>query len=102
MLRVSYGRAGTPTPEPTTGEALRDASTLLGVDLDPLSVRGAMTVHFANALPPHTPDHRARVSELQRAIARVPGLAVTGAWVAGSGLAGAVPHAEATVERVLA
>lgn len=101
VLRVSYGRAGVPTPEPTTGEALRDASTLLGLELDPLSVRGATTIHFANALPPHTPEHRARVAQLQRDVEQLPGLGVTGAWVAGSGLAGTLPHAEATARRLL-
>lgn len=101
VLRLSYGRAGVPTVEPAASDALADASALLGVDLDPLTVRGATTVHFANALPPHTPDHRARVAEFQRAVDTVPGLGVTGAWVAGSGLAGTFPHAEATIERLL-
>lgn len=101
VLRMSYGRAGTPTPEPTTGEALRDASVLLGVELDPARVRGATTIHFANSLPPHTPDHRVRVAALLRAVEEVPGLAVTGSWVAGSGLAGTLPHAEAVVGRLV-
>lgn len=96
ILRVSYGRAGVPTPEPTPAQALADASTLLGVDLAPRSVKGSMTVHFENSLPPQTPEHRARVAELTAAVATLPGLGVTGAWVAGTGLAAVVPHAAAT------
>lgn len=101
VLRLSYGRAGVPTPEPSASDALRDASALLGIELDPLRVRGATTVHFANALPPHTPEHRARVAAFQRRVAAVGSLGVTGAWVAGSGLAGTFPHAEATIERLM-
>ena len=102
VLRISYGRAGVPTPEPTLGDALADASVLLGVDLDSRSVRGTTTIHFNNSLPPHTPDHRARVVQLAEAVAAQPGLAVTGAWVAGSGLAGTLPHSEASVRELVA
>ncbi len=95
IVRLSYGRAGQPTPEPTPALALADASTLLGVELDASSVVGFAVERFPNALPPHTPDHRARVAALLDAVAQHPGLGVTGAWIAGTGLAATIPHAAA-------
>ena len=50
-------------------------------------------MHFANSLPPQTPAHRDRVAALQSRVDRLPGLAVTGAWFAGTGLAATLPHA---------
>ncbi len=98
VLRVSYGRAGVPTPEPTLDGALADASVLLGVTLRPETVAGHAVVHFDNSLPPQTPAHRARVAELQAAIDALDGFAVTGAWFAGTGLAAVVPHAAAVAD----
>ena len=98
VLRVSYGRAGVPTPEPTLAETLRDASTLLGVHSTARTVRG--TTHRPlrqRRCRPHTPDHRARVAAL--APRTPPGCrasASPGAWVAGTGLAAVLPHAAAT------
>lgn len=94
VLRVSYGRAGVPTPEPTLAGALADASTLLGVPLREESVAGHAVVHFPNSLPPQTPEHRVRVGALSERLARTPGLAITGAWFAGTGLAAVILHAE--------
>lgn len=100
IVRLSYGRAGHPTPEPTPALALADASTLLGVELDAASVVGFAVEHFPNALPPHTPDHRTRVATLLDAVAQHSGLGVTGAWTAGTGLAATLPHAAAIATRV--
>lgn len=94
VLRVSYGRAGVPTPEPTLAGALADASVLLGVDLREESVAGHAVIHFPNSLPPQTPEHRERVAALTDRLAALPGLAITGAWFAGTGLAAVIPHAE--------
>ena len=94
VLRVSYGRAGVPTLEPTLVDALADASVLLGVDLTREQVVGHAVIHFPNSLPPQTPVHRARVAELTERVAGLPGFAVTGAWFAGTGLAAVIPHAE--------
>ncbi|MDO5535320.1 MAG: FAD-dependent oxidoreductase [Propionibacteriaceae bacterium] len=93
VLRVSYGRAGVPTPEPTLAGALADASVLLGVDLAEDQVAGHTIVHFPNSLPPQTPAHRVRVRELADRLADLPGLAITGAWYAGNGLAAVVADA---------
>ncbi|QIK72775.1 NAD(P)-binding protein [Propioniciclava coleopterorum] len=100
VLRVSYGRAGVPTPEPTLADALADASVLLGVDLREQDVAGHAVVHFPNSLPPQTPEHRARVAALAASLADHPGLAVTGAWFAGTGLAAVIPHATAVAQEL--
>lgn len=94
VLRVSYGRAGVPTPEPTLADALADASVLLGVPLVEEQVVGHAIIHFPNSFPPQTPAHRVRVADLTDRVAELPGLAITGAWFAGTGLAAVIPHAE--------
>ncbi|MBE1877998.1 FAD-dependent oxidoreductase [Myceligenerans sp. TRM 65318] len=99
VVRLSYGRIGEPTPEPTPEEAARDASALLGVDLAG-RVRDVVTQRWDGALPPPTPAYRARVREFLDAAERVPGLAVTGGWVAGTGLAATVAHARAAAARM--
>ncbi|MBO0609736.1 protoporphyrinogen/coproporphyrinogen oxidase [Myceligenerans salitolerans] len=99
VIRLSYGRIGEPTPEPTREEAARDASALLGVDLTG-RVRDVLTQRWDGALPPPTPAYRARVREFLDAAGQVPGLAVTGGWVAGTGLAAVVAHARAAVARL--
>lgn len=93
VLRVSYGRAGVPTVEPSLGETLADIETLFDVRIDPEQVRATRTVRFANSLPPHTPAHRARVAELAATVAGTPGLALAGSWFAGTGLAAVLPQA---------
>ncbi|MBK8462311.1 MAG: FAD-dependent oxidoreductase [Nigerium sp.] len=101
VLRVSFGRAGIPTGDPTPAGALADASILLGVELSADQIAGHAIVRFPNSLPPQTPAHRARIALLTRRLTEMPGLAVTGAWFAGTGLAAVIPHAQ-SVARGLA
>jgi protoporphyrinogen/coproporphyrinogen III oxidase len=100
VLRVSYGRAGVPTIEPTLGETLADVETLLGVHVGLEHVRGTRTVRFANSLPPHTPAHRARVAQLDAAASRLSGLGLAGAWFAGTGIAAVLPQAADAARRL--
>ena len=101
VLRVSYGRAGVQTVEPTLGETLADVETLFGVRIGVEQVRATRTVRFANSLPPHTPAHRARVAELTAALDGLPGLALTGSWFAGTGLAAVLPQAAEAARRLV-
>ncbi len=98
VVRVSYGRAGVPTLEPRLADTLADVTTLLGVRVGSEHVRGVHVVRFANALPPQTPAHRARVAQLAAAASGLPGLGITGAWCAGTGLAAVLPHASAAAQ----
>jgi protoporphyrinogen/coproporphyrinogen III oxidase len=99
VVRLSYGRLGEPTPEPTTQEAARDASALLGVDLTG-SVRDSLHQRWDGALPPPTPAYRAAVRQFEDVVLAEPGLDVTGGWIAGTGLAAIVAHAGRTAARL--
>ena len=96
VVRLSYGRVGTPTEPPSADEAARDASALLGVDLTD-RVRDHLLQRWDGSLPPPTPAYRADVAAFTAAVGHTPGLAVTGGWVAGTGLASIVAHAQAAV-----
>jgi len=99
VVRLSYGRLGEPTPEPTTQEAARDASALLGVDLTG-HVRDSLHQRWDGALPPPTPAYRTAVRQFEDVVRAEPGLDVTGGWIAGTGLAAIVAHAGRTAERL--
>ncbi|MFT3875860.1 MAG: FAD-dependent oxidoreductase [Propioniciclava sp.] len=100
VLRVSYGRADGPAPEPTLAGALADASTLLGVHLTEDQIAGHAVIRFPNSLPPQTPEHRARVAALAERVDALPGVAIIGSWFAGTGLAAVIPHAEVAAHRL--
>lgn len=99
VVRLSYGRMGEPTPEPTAEEAARDASALLGVDLTG-RVRDVLHQRWDGSLPPPTPAYRAAIRQFEEAVLTEPGLDVTGGWIAGTGLAAIVGHARGTAERL--
>ncbi|MFD2794241.1 protoporphyrinogen/coproporphyrinogen oxidase [Promicromonospora vindobonensis] len=99
VVRLSYGRIGEPTPDPTAEEAARDASALLGVDLTG-RVRDSVHQRWDGSLPPPTPAYRAAIKEFEAAVLAEPGLDVTGGWVAGTGLAAIVGHAQGTAGRL--
>ncbi|WP_368497858.1 NAD(P)/FAD-dependent oxidoreductase [Herbiconiux sp. A18JL235] len=123
VLRLSYGRRGAPTdaravgatdartgiaPDASAGTApeqsavLSDASTLLGVRLDPAVVRGFSVVRWDDSLAFATVGHKARVRQTLAAVKEVPGLDVVGAWVSGTGLAATVQHANETASALAA
>lgn len=106
VVRLSYGhadegRTGPAEPLPTdldglTSLALRDAVGVLGVALRPDQILASARVRWAQGLPVPSAAHRRSVEQVRAAVARVPGLAVVGAWVSGNGLASVVPDARAT------
>ncbi|ROS79082.1 NAD(P)/FAD-dependent oxidoreductase [Cellulomonas sp. PhB143] len=100
VVRLSYGRLGERTPEPTVAQAARDASVLLGVPLAEAAVEASDAVRWAGTLPPPTPAYRAAVAEHAARAEAVAGLALTGSWVAGTGLAAVVGHARAAAAAV--
>ncbi|MEG3613592.1 protoporphyrinogen/coproporphyrinogen oxidase [Isoptericola haloaureus] len=96
VVRLSYGRLGEPTVPPTAEEAARDAAELFGVPVADRVVDHLLQ-RWDGALPPPTPAYRTAVADLAAAVGRTPGLATTGGWVAGTGLASIVAHAQAAV-----
>lgn len=97
VLRVSYGRPGENLDDlvgdVAVSTALADASTMLGVQLDESCLLDSRVIHWDGSLVPHTPEARAMTAELLKFVSRADGLSITGAWVAGSGLAAVIPQA---------
>ncbi|MBR5950940.1 MAG: FAD-dependent oxidoreductase [Actinomycetaceae bacterium] len=96
VLRVSYGRNGEDlsylTGETARAIALADAATMMGVTLDNTNVIADRLIHWDGSLVPQTPETREKAKRLEDLTKRTSGLSVTGAWVAGSGLAAVIPH----------
>jgi oxygen-dependent protoporphyrinogen oxidase len=106
VIRLSYGRAGEDSPTAALADpqlralALRDASAILGVELDPGAVLGFARTVWGDALSPATIGAPHRVRQVRAAAEAVPGLELTGAWLAGTGLASVIPDALAAAARV--
>ena len=100
-LRLSYGRPGQPRPQVDLQVALDDVATLTGVRIEPEAVIDHMLVRWDGTLPPVTPAYRERTRHLEEDLAPVTGLEVTGAWVAGTGIAAVVEHARAAAGRLM-
>ena len=100
-LRLSYGRPGRPRPEVDLRVALDDVATLTGVRIEPEAVIDHMLVRWDGTLPPVTPAYRERTTRLEEQLEQVRGLEVTGAWVAGTGIAAVVGHARAAAGRLV-
>jgi oxygen-dependent protoporphyrinogen oxidase len=105
IIRLSYGRAGTPNPVTGLGDAelqalaLRDASAMLGVELPAEAVRGFARTSWRDALSPATIGAGARVQAVRDVVAGIGGLEVAGAWLAGTGLASVIPDAREAASR---
>ena len=100
-LRLSYGRPGQPRPQVDLQVALDDVASLTGVRIKPEAVIDHMLVRWDGTLPPVTPAYRERTRHLEEDLAPVTGLEVTGAWVAGTGIAAVVEHARAAAGRLM-
>ncbi|MDY0913525.1 protoporphyrinogen/coproporphyrinogen oxidase [Rathayibacter festucae] len=102
VLRLSYGRPGEHPPlegasdAEAAATALRDASILLGIELDPATLVDSARVRWANVRPAAALGRRAHLEAFREALAPVAGIAVTGTWLAGTGLASVLPHAAET------
>ncbi|MDJ0339845.1 FAD-dependent oxidoreductase [Cryobacterium sp. PH31-O1] len=106
VVRLSYGRAGHPNPTDDLSDdelqalALHDASVLLGVPLPASSVRAFARTEWRDALSPATLGAPERAQRVREAVARTPALEITGAWLAGTGLASVIPHALEAGDRI--
>lgn len=107
VLRLSFGRVGDApadvglaTPDEVLyRHALADASTLLGVPINEADVLDWDVVRWAGALPHAAVGHRERVARIRSLVAdRSASLAVTGGWLAGTGLVAVIDDARARSE----
>lgn len=106
VVRVSFGSAGeepatTALDDEAAGAlALAEASALLGVALGSGQLRGSHRARFVQAQPSAVLGAAERRAAAATAIAAVPGIAASGAWLSGTGLAQVIPHAKAEAERI--
>ncbi|QAY59400.1 FAD-dependent oxidoreductase [Microbacterium protaetiae] len=106
VVRLSYGQAGHRSRAADVDDAalhalaVQDAATLLGTPLETPQVVGFARSTWTNAVSLATRGQAGRVAAVRDAVAAVPGLEVTGAWVAGTGLASVVPDARAAASRL--
>lgn len=100
-LRLSYGRPGEPCPEVTLDDVLADVEALTGARIAPDDVIDHMLVRWDGTLPPVDAARRERASALVERVESLPGLALTGAWVAGTGIAAVVEHARSRAGRLV-
>jgi len=106
VVRVSFGAQG---EEPATAAldddaaarlALSEAEKMLGVPLPPAVLSASHRVRYVQSQPAATIGRAAEVAAARGAVRAVPGLGVTGAWIAGTGLAQVVPDARAEADRI--
>lgn len=106
VVRVSFGAQG---EEPATAEldddaaahlALSEAAAMFGVELPASTLRASRRVRYVQSQPAATIGRAAETAAARGAVHAVAGLGVTGAWVAGTGLAQVIPDARAEADRV--
>ncbi|MGC5171855.1 protoporphyrinogen oxidase [Microbacterium sp. DT81.1] len=106
VVRVSFGSQGEPpattglSDEDAAALALAEASALLGVPLSASQLVDARLEPYGQAQPASVLGQRDAAAAARGAIHGVDGLAATGAWLSGTGLAQVVPDAIAEAERV--
>jgi oxygen-dependent protoporphyrinogen oxidase len=106
VVRLSYGRADEPNPADALDDealqqlALTDAATLLGVALEAGQVRAFARTEWRDALSPATIGARERAFRVREAVNAAPDLAITGAWLSGTGLASVIPDAMGAAARI--
>lgn len=106
VVRVSFGAQG---EEPATSAlddaaaaelAATEAAAMLGVPLRPSQVIASHRERFTQSQPASLIGAADRRAAVRKAVAAVPGLAVVGAWVAGTGLAQVIPDAAKEADRL--
>jgi len=82
--------------------ALADASVLLGVPLGASDLRASRITRWSDAVTPPSPAHRHLVGKWTKSVARLERIGLTGSWIAGTGLASVIPHAQAAADQLIA
>ncbi|WP_319803460.1 protoporphyrinogen oxidase [Planctomonas psychrotolerans] len=105
VVRLSYGRANergvADVPDADLlSTAIADASLLLGVPLRADQVVGSARTRWSTAVPFAARGQKDRVALVRAEVAENPGIDVTGAWIAGTGLASVIVDARETAVRI--
>jgi oxygen-dependent protoporphyrinogen oxidase len=102
VIRGSVGRFGEPGAlRADDGELVRvvrsDLASLTGVTAEPVET---LVTRWGGGLPQYGVGHLDRVRRIERAVAKVPGLAVAGATLHGVGIPACIATAEAAAIRI--
>ncbi|WP_341947384.1 FAD-dependent oxidoreductase [Microbacterium sp. LWH11-1.2] len=106
IVRVSFGAQGEPAATADLNDddaallALREASALLGVPLAPANLLAAHRARYVQSQPASIIGSGERRAAARAAVQAVPGVAVVGAWLAGTGLAQVIPDAKDEADRL--
>ncbi|MEV4737340.1 MULTISPECIES: protoporphyrinogen/coproporphyrinogen oxidase [unclassified Microbacterium] len=106
VVRVSFGAQGEPAATAGLDDAdaarlaLREAGALLGTSFTDGDLLAAYRSRFVQAQPASIIGSGDRRDAARAAVRAVPGLAVVGAWMAGTGLAQVVPDAHDEADRL--
>lgn len=106
VVRVSFGAQGEPaatsalSDEDAATLALSEASALLGVPLRAGDLVASHRARFVQSQPASIIGSGERRAAARAAVQAVPGLAVVGAWLAGTGLAQVIPDAKGEADRL--
>ena len=116
-IRLSYAGSQLPAAGPNSAnsaaarpatdteliaKALADASVLLGVPLGVSDLRASRITRWSDAVTPPSPAHRDLVGKWTKSVARLNLIGLTGSWIAGTGLASVIPHAQAAADQLIA
>ena len=71
------------------------------MDIAAEAVTDHLLARWNGTLPPLPPEYRSRVAALEEQVWPLGGVALTGAWVAGTGIASVVTHARAGAKGLL-
>lgn len=102
LVRGSAGRFGETEALRADDEELvrrvrADLAELTGISATPVDT---LVTRWGGGLPQYGVGHRERVEEIERAVAEVPGLAVTGAALHGVGVPACIATADAAAARI--
>lgn len=106
IVRVSFGAQGEPaatarlTDDAAAALARSEAAALLGVAIAPEAVIASHRGRFVQSQPASIIGSGERRTAARAAIEAVPGMAVVGAWLAGTGLAQVIPDARDEADRL--
>jgi len=102
LVRGSVGRFGEPGALQADDDELvrvvrEDLAELTGIAVEPLDT---LVTRWGGGLPQYAVGHLELVAELERAVAEVPGLEVTGAALHGVGIPACIATADAAARRL--
>jgi oxygen-dependent protoporphyrinogen oxidase len=106
VVRVSFGAQGDPAATARLDDqeaarlALREAADMLGVPLAEPMLVDSHRARFTQAQPASLIGAAERRLAVRAAVQKIDGLAVVGAWLAGTGLAQVIPDAKKEADRL--